>query len=91
MDTSRLDKMVFFLNHYEKESDTYYERYEVREEIEKIISAISIEDIINYLEGKDNDTAFVFLEENYNDRQVPPWAIKLILTPDDLTEGGKMA
>jgi predicted metal-dependent peptidase len=37
------------------------------------------------------DTAFVFLEENYNDRQVPPWAIKLILTPDDLTEGGKNA
>ena len=39
----------------------------------------------------DYDTAFVFLEENYNDRQVPPWAIKLILTPDDLTEGGKTA
>lgn len=37
------------------------------------------------------DTAFVFLEENYNDRQVPPWAIKLILTPDDLQEGGKTA
>ena len=39
----------------------------------------------------DYDTAFVFLEENYNDRQVPPWAIKLILTPDDLAEGGKTA
>ena len=30
------------------------------------------------------DTAFVFLEENYNDRQVPPWAIKLILGPEEL-------
>ena len=32
----------------------------------------------------DYDVAFVFLEENYNDRHVPPWAIKLILGPDDL-------
>lgn len=32
----------------------------------------------------DYDVAFVFLEENYNDRAVPPWAIKLILSPDDM-------
>ncbi len=31
----------------------------------------------------DYDVAFVFLEENYNDREVPPWAIKLVLGPDD--------
>lgn len=36
----------------------------------------------------DYDVAFVFLEENYNDRQVPPWAIKLILGPDDIQMGG---
>ena len=30
------------------------------------------------------ETAFVFLEENYNDRQVPPWAVKLILGPEEL-------
>lgn len=30
------------------------------------------------------DTAFVFLREDYTDAEVPPWAIKLILEPDDL-------
>lgn len=35
----------------------------------------------------DYQTAFVFFEENYNDRQVPPWAIKLILGKDELRLG----
>lgn len=30
------------------------------------------------------ETAFVFLQENYTDLDVPPWAIKLILEPEDL-------
>ena len=29
-------------------------------------------------------TAFVFLEEDYRDAEVPPWAIKLILREEDL-------
>ncbi|MBB5263619.1 putative metal-dependent peptidase [Catenibacillus scindens] len=33
------------------------------------------------------DTAFVFMGKDYNDRQVPPWAIKLVLTPRDLDNG----
>lgn len=36
----------------------------------------------------DYDTAFVFLEEDYQDVDVPPWAIKLILEADDLFEDG---
>lgn len=32
------------------------------------------------------DTAFVFLKEDYSDADVPPWAIKLILDPEDLDE-----
>ena len=32
------------------------------------------------------ETAFVFLEEDYTDREVPPWAIKLILSREDLEE-----
>ena len=28
-------------------------------------------------------TAFVFLEEDYRDVDVPPWAIKLILSEED--------
>lgn len=36
------------------------------------------------------DTAFVFMEENYTDVDVPPWAIKIILTPEELgTEVGE--
>ena len=31
-------------------------------------------------------TAFIYFEENYYDRQVPPWAIKLIIGPDELQE-----
>ena len=30
------------------------------------------------------ETAFVFLKEHYRDVDVPPWAIKLILEPEDL-------
>jgi hypothetical protein len=32
------------------------------------------------------DTAFVFLEEDYTDAAVPPWAIKLILEKEQLEE-----
>ena len=30
------------------------------------------------------DTAFVFIEDNYSDISVPAWAMKLILSPEDL-------
>lgn len=30
------------------------------------------------------DTAFVFMKDNYNDVDVPPWAIKIILSPEEL-------
>lgn len=32
------------------------------------------------------DTAFVFVKDQYTDISVPPWAIKLILEPEQLTE-----
>lgn len=32
------------------------------------------------------DTAFVFIEDNYEDVSVPPWAMKLILTGEELVE-----
>lgn len=31
------------------------------------------------------DTAFLFFHENYMDLNVPPWAMKLVLGPDDFT------
>lgn len=34
-------------------------------------------------------TAFVFMQDNYWDVDVPVWAMKLILDEDDLTESGK--
>ena len=35
------------------------------------------------------ETAFVFLQNQYRDVDVPPWAIKLILGENDLTEEEK--
>ncbi len=35
------------------------------------------------------ETAFVFLEEDYEDREVPPWAMKLILEAEDLKRTGR--
>lgn len=32
------------------------------------------------------ETAFVFFQEDYRDLDVPSWALKLILTPDDIME-----
>lgn len=32
----------------------------------------------------DYDTAFVFLDDNYNNPDVPPWAIKLVLQKDEV-------
>ena len=33
-------------------------------------------------------TAFVFVEEDYEIPDVPPWAIRLVLQHEDITEGG---
>lgn len=35
------------------------------------------------------DTAFVFVEDQYTDISVPPWAIKLILEPEQIMEKGE--
>lgn len=36
------------------------------------------------------ETAFVFLEEDYRDQEVPPWAIRVVLSDDeDFVKGGK--
>ena len=35
------------------------------------------------------DTAFVFLKDQYTDISVPAWAMKLIMEPEQLTEGDK--
>lgn len=37
------------------------------------------------VESPPYDTAFVFIKENYSDIDVPAWAMKLILSPEDLT------
>lgn len=36
------------------------------------------------------DTAFVFMEENYEDAQVPAWAMKLIIEKEELEEESKL-
>lgn len=37
------------------------------------------------------DTAFVFVEDQYTDISVPPWAIKLILEPEQILREGERA
>lgn len=37
----------------------------------------------------DYDVAFLFMKEDYSDVSVPPWAIRLILEPEDVEEEGK--
>ena len=32
----------------------------------------------------DYDTAFVFVDDEYNNPNVPPWAIKLVLQKDEI-------
>ena len=35
------------------------------------------------------DTAFVFMEDQYEDISVPGWAMKVVLTPEDLEVRGQ--
>ena len=37
------------------------------------------------------DTAFVFMKEQYTDVSVPPWAIKLILEPEEIENSSDMS
>ena len=32
------------------------------------------------------DTAFVFMQDRYSDVDVPPWAIKILLSPEELRD-----
>ena len=34
------------------------------------------------------DTVFVFMRDDYSDADVPSWAMKLILGPEELDNGG---
>ncbi len=39
----------------------------------------------------DYETAFVFMEEDFSDAQVPPWAIKLVIEKEELEEQSELA
>ena len=65
------------------------------EELRKAHAFRNLKGLIYFTDGlgtyperkPDYDTAFVFLDDDYRDLNVPPWAIKLILSSDDV-EGG---
>ena len=40
--------------------------------------------ITEVLGGEDYNVAFVYVEEGYENPDVPVWAIKLVLQPDDI-------
>ena len=48
--------------------------------------------LIYFTDGKGTyppsyETAFIFMQEEYEDIDVPPWAVKLIVDAEDLDEG----
>lgn len=57
----------------------------------------SLRGLIYFTDGKGKypnakpayDTAFVFMKDNYEDEQVPSWAMKLIIEPEDLEKNSK--
>ncbi|MGI6071124.1 MAG: VWA-like domain-containing protein [Blautia sp.] len=65
----------------------YVEELKARGEFAKLRGLIYFTDGYGIFPAKkpDYDTAFVFMEEDYQDVDVPPWAIKLILEPEDIT------
>ena len=65
------------------------------EELRKAHAFRNLKGLIYFTDGlgtyperkPDYDTAFVFLDDDYRELNVPPWAIKLVLSSDDV-EGG---
>ncbi len=67
---------------------TYVEELIRRGEFQNLKGMIYFTDGYGTYPGKKPvyDTAFVFMEEDYSDAQVPPWAIKLVIRKEDLEE-----
>ena len=67
-------------------------KYEYVEQLRKEKEFINLKGLIYFTDGygefparkPDYDTAFVFVDEEYNNPDVPPWAIKLILQKDEI-------
>ena len=65
------------------------------EELRKARAFTNLKGLIYFTDGlgtyperkPDYDTAFVFLDDDFRERSVPPWAMKLVLDRDDV-EGG---
>ena len=66
--------------------------FEYVEQLRKSKEFINLKGLIYFTDGDgafperkpDYDTAFVFIDEEYNNPNVPPWAIKLILQRDEI-------
>ena len=65
---------------------SYVERLRQEGEFSNLKGLIYFTDGMGTFPAKkpDYDTAFVFLDDAYNDYEVPPWAIKLILGQDEI-------
>lgn len=67
---------------------TYVEELKMRKQFHKLRGLIYFTDGYGTFPARkpEYETAFVFMKEDYRDVDVPPWAIKLILDPDEFEE-----
>lgn len=67
---------------------TYIEELKLRKQFQKLKGLVYFTDGYGTFPARkpEYETAFVFMKEDYRDVDVPPWAIKLILDPDEFME-----
>lgn len=67
---------------------TYVEELKLRKQFQKLRGLVYFTDGYGTFPARkpEYETAFVFMKEDYRDVDVPPWAIKLILDPDEFVE-----
>lgn len=67
---------------------TYIEELKLRKQFQKLKGLVYFTDGYGTFPARkpEYETAFVFMKEDYKDVDVPPWAIKLILDPDEFME-----
>ena len=66
----------------------YVEKLQKEKKFTRLRGLIYFTDGYGIFPGKmpSYETAFVFMKDDYQDVDVPPWAIKLILDPEDLEQ-----
>lgn len=67
---------------------TYVNELKLRKQFQKLKGLVYFTDGYGTFPARkpEYETAFVFMKDDYRDVDVPPWAIKLILDPEEFME-----